>query len=101
MFFSATGTEPFWGLEISTDQIIVNLIEDSLVVKTPKFDNTTDTKIYRVVNDTLKLEIYIKQQMCTNGMSGKVSPYTVAINFKRVLDQKERTLEGCGAYLTD
>ena len=102
IYFRATGTEPFWGLEISDQQIVLNLIEDSIVTANPEPTKTKDanTETYRVKTQNLTLSIQVLRKDCTNGMSGRVSPYTVTIEYKRETDAKEEELIGCGNYLT-
>ena len=100
VYFIATGTEPFWGLEISKNQIILNLIEDSIITKTPipkEMDNNGEKK-FLLDNDSLKMEITLLKQECTNGMSGAVSSQTVKVSYKRKQNNEGRLLEGCGRY---
>ncbi len=99
--FKATGTEPFWGLTISENKIVLDLIEDSIVVTTPIPETAVDTKIYHIANQETNLDIQIKMSKCENGMSGKVSPYTVTIRYKRPNDLRETILSGCGNYAAD
>ncbi len=101
IYFNATGTEPFWGLEISDKRIVLNLIEDSLITQTPRVttDMERNIKTYRVATKEAALIIAIAQKECTNGMSGKVSPYSVEIEYKRTGDEKQTTINGCGNYL--
>lgn len=103
IYFKATGTEPFWGLEISTERIVLDLVGDSVIASgvEPIVAMDANVKMYRVKTDELTLNIQILQKECENGMSGKISPYTVNIEYKRATDDQSRNLVGCGSYVTD
>jgi hypothetical protein len=47
-----------------------------------------------------ELNIKIIQSEC-NAMSGKISPYTVNIEYKKTIEPVLRKIEGCGTYITD
>ncbi len=103
VYFSATGTEPFWNLDISNEQITLNLMDDSPITASPELVKAVDAnvKMYRVNTEDLTLNIQLIQKECTNDMSGKVSPYSVRIEYKRKTDEKPKQLAGCGSYLID
>jgi heat shock protein HslJ/uncharacterized membrane protein len=103
IYFKATGTEPFWGLEISESHIKLTTIGDSLLMphSVPVRAMDANVKRYKLQTESGEMTIQIAQSECTNAMSGKVSPYSVTIDFKRNTDKKPTELQGCGHYITD
>ncbi|MBC9794445.1 META domain-containing protein [Sinomicrobium weinanense] len=102
-YFTASGTEPFWNLEISENMIRLNTVTDSL--KTPYTEPVkamdANVKLYKVETESGQLQIEISHKECTNAMSGMTSPYTVAVGVEKGTDDAARELEGCGQYITD
>ncbi|MDC7999845.1 META domain-containing protein [Aequorivita todarodis] len=102
-YFIASGTEPFWSLEFNAEFIVYKTPTDSL-----KFPHTNpiiaqdgNVKRYDLESEFGKMIIQISQTACTNAMSGKVSPYSVTIEFKKETDTDFQKFEGCGHYITD
>ena len=102
-YFKATGTEPFWGLDISEGKISLTTVEDSIVVPHTEPIKAMDANVkrYRLQTESTEMTIQIQQLQCTNAMSGKTSPYTASIRYKRNRQKNFTELEGCGDYITD
>lgn len=102
-YFSASGTEPFWNLEINEERVVFKTPSDSLKVPhvEPIMAQGFNVKRYDIETESNKITIQISQTECTNAMSGKVSPYSVTIEYKKVTETEVEKLEGCGHYITD
>ncbi|HLV14372.1 MAG TPA: META domain-containing protein [Xanthomarina sp.] len=102
-YFRATGTEPFWLLEISSDLVVFTTPDDSIKVphKEPVFAMDANVKMYRIKTEKNQINIQIEQKECANDMSGEVSPYTVSVELKLSANKSFERLEGCGRYITD
>ncbi|MGJ8591145.1 MAG: META domain-containing protein [Aquaticitalea sp.] len=102
-YFVATGTEPFWSLEISEDGITFKTPMDSILFPhtNPIFAQDSNVKRYDVETVSSKMTLQIIQAECINEMSGKISPYKVSVNLKKVMETEVQNLEGCGDYKTD
>ncbi|MEO6346757.1 MAG: META domain-containing protein [Aquaticitalea sp.] len=102
-YFIATGTEPFWSVEIFENLIVYKTPTDS--IKTPHTEPIravdANVKRYNIQTESKTLHIQIQEKECTNGMSGKVSPYSVSVEIKKNIDAEFQKLEGCGNYNTD
>lgn len=102
-YFFATGTEPFWSLEISDKLIKYKTPVDSVMLPhtNPILAQDSNVKRYDIETTETNMHIQITQMDCTNAMSGKVSPYTVTLEIKKASDSDFQTLEGCGHYNAD
>lgn len=102
-YFKASGTEPFWSILISEDKIVYKTPEDSIILPYVKpilaMDN--NVKLYRVKTETAQFNIQISQQECENEMSGEISPYKVAVEFRKNTTSEMENIKGCGQYITD
>lgn len=103
VYFKASGTEPFWSLELSEEQIVLKTITDSII--TPYADPLQamdkHVKMYKIQTESDQLNIQITQSKCANAMSGRLSPYSVSVEYKKNIESSLHSLEGCGAYITD
>ena len=103
IYFKASGTEPFWSLELSEEHIKLKTITDSIVApyKEPlqAMDNNVTT--YKIQTESSQLNIHITQSECTNAMSGKVLPYLVTVEYKKNREPSLHKIQGCGNYITD
>jgi len=105
-YFIASGNEPFWNVAISENQIeFTSLIEGYENIKTSHVEPIramdANVKMYRINAENIQMNIQVLQSECTNSMSGKISKYTVKIDFKNTEDSDYKTIEGCGSYTTD
>lgn len=102
-YFIASGTEPFWGVEIFKDSIIFKTPEES--IKTPHVKPIlamdANVKLYKISTENHQLNMQIIQKSCTNNMSGEAFPYAVSISIKTTADKDFKEMEGCGQYVTD
>lgn len=102
-YFKAQGTEPFWGLSIHGDRIVLTQPGDSVVMphSEPIRVQDANIKMYRSQRDAASMDVIIAQKECVNAMSGEIFPYQVTVSYTDPGSQEPRTLEGCGEYLTD
>ncbi len=102
-YFTATGTEPFWSIEIFNHHIVYKTPKDS--IKTPQTEPSraadANVKRYNIQTESVELHIQIQQVECTNAMSGKLSPYLVKVEIRKAIEKDFQKLEGCGSYNTD
>lgn len=103
-FFKASGTEPFWGIEITEDSIkfISPEKENNFALAYVKPQKAMDANIisYQAKSDKIDLKFTIQQGKCSDAMSDKVYNYKVKVSLKRE-NEKELLLEGCGNYIID
>lgn len=104
VFFKASGTEPFWGIEISEDSIKFTSPEKekNFAIAYVKPQKAMDANVisYQAKSDKIDLKFTIQQGECSDGMSDKVYNYTVKASLKRG-NEKEILMEGCGNYIID
>lgn len=106
VYFRATGTEPFWAIQIGREQtVFTSLIKgkESLTFSSTEPIRAMDAnvKMYKVKNETSSAVITIQQLECQNAMSGAISPYKVSVEVKKNADADFTNLQGCGNYITD
>ena len=104
VFFEASGTEPFWSIELSEKQVKLKMISDSITAPYVEAIRAADhnVKSYRTKsksNDILNIQIV--QNNCANEMSGKISPYSVSVEYQKKGASKLEKITGCGNYITD
>ena len=101
-FFKATGTEPFWSVEISKSEIIFTSINESenfsAPYAAPILAADANVKLYRSKSDTAEIEITVSQENCSDGMSDKTYGYTTKVGIKRAGANESQNLNGCGNY---
>ncbi len=105
-YFKASGTEPFWTLEINEEMIrFTSLLEGLALFTTPHVEpdraQDANVKMYRADVESGQIRIQIKQEPCTNAMSGEQSPYRVDVSIRRGIDKDFTMVTGCGEYLPD
>lgn len=102
-YFTAIGTEPFWSIELFNNRIVYRTPTDSITTPRaePIIAADANVKRYDIQTEAVTLHIKIQQRECTNGMSGKISPYSVSVEIKKNIDAEFQKLEGCGNYNTD
>lgn len=105
VFFKATGTEPFWGIEISEDSIRFTSPETeknfSLAYSKPNKAMDANVISYEAKSDSIHLKFTIQQGVCSDGMSDNAYAYKVKASLKRGKDKDFKSLEGCGNYIMD
>lgn len=104
--FVATGTEPFWSLELTSQEQMrfrTVALGDSLTLPLPAPNQAQDAPVlrYRAVAATGELTVTIAQRPCPNPMSGEVLPYTVTVVVRTAAQAAPRTFTGCGRYFGD
>lgn len=104
IFFKATGTEPFWGIEISEDSIKFTSpeTEKNFTLAYEKPNRAMDANVisYEAKSDIIDLKFTIQQGECSDRMSDNKYNYTVKASLKRG-NEKEIVLQGCGNYILD
>ncbi len=102
-YFKASGTEPFWSILISEDKIVYKTPEDSIIMpySEPILAMDSNVKLYKIKTESAQFNIQISQQECENEMSGEISPYKVAVEFRKNLTSEMENIKGCGQYITD
>ena len=102
LYFKAMGSEPFWRLEISENQIKLITIEDSITTPhvTPIQAMDANVKRYAIQTESSQMTIQMAQSECTNP-SGALSPYSVKIDYKKNTDKDFIKMNGCGEYITN
>ncbi|WDO12048.1 META domain-containing protein [Flavobacterium sp. WW92] len=105
IFFKATGTEPFWGIEISDDSIRFTTpeTEKNFTLAYGKPNKAMDSNVisYEAKSDSIHLKFTIQQGACSDGMSDNQYAYKVKASLKRGSDKDFKLLEGCGNYIVD
>lgn len=106
IIFKASGTEPFWGLEITEKTIrFTSMVQDLEKFSAPATNPTraadSNVKMYTAETDAGTVRAQVAQGECTNDMSGKVSRYKVKVEIKQDTDKEFTVFEGCGEYITD
>ncbi|SFG11996.1 META domain-containing protein [Pontibacter chinhatensis] len=99
--FVATGNEPFWSLELDEEgQLTFRTLSEgdqSIKIPMPAAEKVSGEEgtVYKAQTSSGPLEIRLLRQPCEDTMSGKKSPYTVAVRYKG------QEYSGCGNYLSD
>ncbi len=106
IYFTATGNEPFWGLEIAESGIqFTSLVEGyesfSAPFMYPEKAADANIKKYRLETEEGTMQITVSQQECANTMSGDVSAYMVEIDITDAMEESLMSFSGCGAYAMD
>ncbi|MDW5290360.1 hypothetical protein [Formosa sp. PL04] len=102
IYFRASGTEPFWTLELSNNQIKLITITDSIVAPYtgPAIIKHSSLRVYEIQTKSSQLNIQIDQLECNNAMSGNVSPYTVIVEYKKNTESSLHNIQGYGNDIT-
>ncbi len=106
IYFKATGSEPFWGLEIADSGIqFTSLMEGfesfSVPFIYPEKAADANVKKYHLETEQSEMHITVSQQECANTMSGYVSAYMVEVEIKDFNEESFTNFSGCGAYAMD
>lgn len=99
--FKATGTEPFWSLDIDPKKNILSFkeMEGTVIsVSIPKPEVTDSTLVYSANSEQRILEVSILEASCQNDMSGEMFTHIVFITFKTPEMDEAKTYKGCGEY---
>ncbi len=100
--FFASGTEPFWSLDMDMVKDFSFRTADNFVLNAPATSampskNKNITR-YRAQVESGEIIITIQKKECINAMSGAKSPYEVHIKVKHGIDKDFRDFAGCGQY---
>lgn len=97
--FKAHGNEPFWGLQIDTDQMIAfrMMSGDSLRIPVPevKIDSMNGLRTYSTKTESGTLSVTLRPVGCIDSMSGQVYDYRVEVM------RDSATYTGCGGFLNN
>ncbi|MEJ5262198.1 MAG: META domain-containing protein [Ignavibacterium sp.] len=102
--FFARGNEPFWTLDIySQDEIIFSELNET-EIKATNVKQSTGKKlnetIFTAENENDELMVSIVQDSCQDNMSGEMFEYNVSVRIKNS-STVEKVFNGCGRYLFD
>ena len=102
--FFARGNEPFWSLDIYSDNKIVfsELNQPEIVAlnyKEEKSDKENEIVI-SALTDKVELVITILRDSCQDNMSGEMLDHQISVRIKNSYSD-EIVLNGCGKYLYD
>ncbi|SDQ10734.1 META domain-containing protein [Flagellimonas zhangzhouensis] len=102
-YFSANGTEPFWGLKLYGDKVELKTMEDTIMTPPTEAIKAQDGNIsmYRIKTEATEMDVIIAHKPCTNAMSGEEFTYTVTVSYKSTGGGETVVYEGCGSYITD
>lgn len=104
-FFKASGTEPFWGIEITNDSVRFTSpeTEKNFTLRYEKPNRAMDANVisYEAKSDSIYLKFTIQQGKCSDGMSDNEYNYNVRASLKRGKDKDFKELKGCGNYIVD
>lgn len=97
--FVASGSEPFWSLEIDFDKQInfKGPHGDSIQTEVPDGIRLQDVAAtsYRIKNNAGNVTVVIYDQTCVDNLTGKELPKMVSVTVS------EKEYKGCGSYLSD
>ena len=96
VIFRATGTEPFWRLELTEENLrFYNVGEQEVVVpaSAPESGEATGITTYHAVGETYDLCVVLDETTCTDAMSGFTYEVTVTVTLGG------DTFQGCGRGL--
>ena len=100
--FFATGTEPFWSLDMDFEKQFSFKTMDDFTLNTPSTEpmKSKNPNIirYRAVVESGEIIISIQKKECINQMSGFKSPYEVIIRAKSSGEKDFTEYKGCGRY---
>lgn len=103
--FYSRGNEPSWALDIDFDQGIKFTTLDDISIKTaiPDVDKAEDDNITRIRAkiDPGDIVITIREEGCTDNMSGEAFKNKVTVVLNSEGDENYQIFEGCGQYVPD
>jgi uncharacterized membrane protein len=89
---NAVGTEPFWGLEIAKDRMILSGPDRQDLVVTHGAPRITETSaVYEGSAGGVAVKVILTPGTCSDGMSDRTYPYVAEVQ------TGAETLEGCAA----
>ena len=102
-YFKASGTEPFWSIQLYEDKIVYKTPEDSIFLPhtEPILAMDSNVKLYNTKTKSSEFKIQISQQECANEMSGEIFPYKITVDFKKNASSNFEKINGCGQYIID
>ncbi|HSN70560.1 MAG TPA: META domain-containing protein [Steroidobacteraceae bacterium] len=95
--FRGRGNEPGWSVEIGPEQItlVTAYGQQKTTVPTPPADMDTDAVHYTAPTDEGLLQVWIRDGLCNDSMSGMPFPKNVTVEYRG------ETLRGCGGEPRD
>ena len=96
VIFRATGTEPFWRLELTEENLrFYDVGEQEVVVpaSAPETDEATGITTYHAVGGAYDLRVSLDETTCTDAMNGFTYEVTVTVTLG------SDTFQGCGRRL--
>ncbi len=103
--FTASGTEPFWSLEIDFDKQMHFKTVGGFEITTPVSEGVKamDAQVvrYRAKTEQGEIIVQLARRECINSMSGVKFEYSVSVDMKQNIEKDYIRYEGCGTYTAD
>lgn len=99
--FKATGTEPFWAVQINVRENHMKfepMDGETITTSLPTGVQTEKGLLYEAVSDLGMLKVLLLEETCQNDMSGELFSHKVSVTFKYPEMEKTKTYTGCGEY---
>ena len=100
--FFATGTEPFWSIDMDFEKQFSFHTMDGFMLNTPATEKmkggNPNVSRYNAITEAGEIIIMIHKKECINAMSGEKSPYEVTVRVKSSLEKDFTDYTGCGRY---
>jgi uncharacterized membrane protein len=100
--FFATGTEPFWSIDMDFEKQFSFRTMDGFILNTPPSEalknKNPNVSRYSARVEAGEIMITILKKECINAMSGAKSPYEVSIRVKSSNEKDFTDYKGCGQY---
>ncbi len=99
--FKATGTEPFWSVEIKPgDEMIFKPMDGKQIVfSTPQPQTIQNGIRFSASREGEMLAVEIVDEICQNAMSGEFFSHSVSVTFKTPEMETPQLWSGCGEYV--
>ena len=91
------GTEPFWAIDIGKDSIKLQVSNNDLEILFPLASTKPNGNNYTISSekDGKKIDISVRNEFCSDGMSDTWYEYSIQVNYDGVL------YRGCAVKLND
>jgi uncharacterized membrane protein len=100
--FFATGTEPFWSIDMDFEKQFSFHTMDGFILNTPATEKmkggNPNVSRYNATTEAGEIIIMIHKKECIDAMSGEKSPYEVTVRVKSSKEKDFTDYKGCGRY---
>lgn len=96
--FRGNGGEPFWSIEITSENIL--FVDPVSKIVAPIVEPVTkgDSSVYVSKFEAGTIKATILKENCMDGMSGKKYSHKVEVTIDTNKEDKSQTYSGCGSY---